>query len=122
MRYLCLVYLEPHALDGLTAGEHAALARESMAYDVTLQQAGHYILAEALKPTRTATTLRKRDGAVSMTDGPFAETKEVLGGFILIEAPDREIALRLAGDIPMAHFGSIEVRPIQDFDESGTGT
>ena len=110
MKYLCLVYFEPHVLAALSAGEHGVLDRESLGYDRELEANGHYILAAALQPTSTATTLRVRGGKVSMTDGPFAETREVLGGFIFIEARDLNEALRIAGGIPMAKYGSIEVR------------
>jgi hypothetical protein len=115
MKYLCLVYIEPHALARLSADERAALDRDSLAYDEALQSRGHYIQAAALQSVATAKTVRKRDGKVSTTDGPFAETREVLGGFIFIEARDMDEAVALAGDIPMARYGSIEVRPEFNF-------
>jgi hypothetical protein len=115
MRYLCLVYFEPHVLSTLSAGERAALDRDSLAYDAELKRGGHLIAAAALQSVSTATTVRKRGGTISMTDGPFAETREVLGGFIFIEARDLNEALRLAGNIPMARFASIEVRPELNF-------
>jgi len=115
MKYLCLVYIEPQALAGLSAEERAALDRDSLAYDETLQMRGHYVLAAALQSVATAKTVRNRDGRVSATDGPFAETKEVLGGFIFIEGRDMEEAVAIAGGIPMARYGSIEVRPEFNF-------
>ena len=115
MKYLCLVYIEPQALARLSADERAALDRDSLAYDETLQARGHYIQAAAHRPVATARTVRKRDGRVSTTDGPFAETREVLGGFIFIEARDMDEAVAIAGDIPMARYGSIEVRPEFNF-------
>jgi hypothetical protein len=115
MKYLCLVYVEPQAMVRLSAEERAALDRDSLRYDETLQARGHYVLAAALRSVATAKTVRNRDGAVSTTDGPFAETKEVLGGFIFIEARDMDEAVAIAGDIPMARYGSIEVRPEFDF-------
>jgi len=115
MKYLCLVYIEPQTLAGLSAEERAALDRDSLAYDEALQARGHYVLAAALRPVATAKTVRNRAGTVSTTDGPFAETKEVLGGFIFIEASDMDEAVAIAGDIPMARYGSIEVRPEFDF-------
>jgi hypothetical protein len=115
MKYLCLVYIEPHVLAGLPADEREALDRDSLAYDETLQARGHYVLAAALRPVTTAKTVRNRDGKASATDGPFAETKEVLGGFIFIEARDMDEAVAIAGDIPMARYGSIEVRPEFEF-------
>ena len=115
MKYLCLVYIDPQVFQGLSAGERATLDRDSMSYDEELTRSGHFIAAAALQPVSTATTIRKRAGKISMTDGPFAETREVLGGFIFIEARDLNEALKIAGDIPMARYGSIEVRPEFNF-------
>ena len=115
MKYLCLVYFEPHVLQGLSPAERAELDRDSGAYDQELERRGNYVIAAALQPVSTATTVRNRGGKVSMTDGPFAETREVLGGFIFIEARDLNEALRIAGDIPMARYGSVEVRPEYNF-------
>jgi hypothetical protein len=111
MKYLCAVYLERGALQRLSASERADLDRDSLAYDQQLVKKGHFVAAAALQPTKAAKTVRSRGGKLSMTDGPFAETKEVLGGFIFIEARDMEDALQIAGKIPMAKYGSIEVRP-----------
>jgi len=112
MRYLCLVYFEPGALSALSPAEKVKLDRDSVAYDEELNRTGNYIVANALDRTATARTIRVRRGKVSSTDGPFAETKEVLGGFILIEAASMDQAVDLAAGIPMAKLGSIEVRPI----------
>jgi len=112
MRYLCLVYFEPEALSALSSGDKAKLDHDSMAYDEELNRTGNYVVAEALDRTVTARTVRVRRGKVSSTDGPFAETKEVLGGFILIEATNMDQAVNLAAGIPLAKLGSIEVRPI----------
>jgi hypothetical protein len=120
MKYLCLVYFEPHALEGLSGSDRAALDRDSLSYDEELQKSGHYVVSAALQPVGTATTVRMRGGKISMTDGPFAETKEILGGFIFIEARDLNEALRIAGNIPMARYGSIEVRP--ELKIGGTGS
>ena len=114
MRYLCLVYCEPHVFERMPLEERKTLDRDSLAYDETLKQSGHMIHAEALESVARAVTLRVRDGKLSGTDGPFAETKEHLGGFILIEAADMEEAKRVAAAIPMARVGSIEIRPIYD--------
>jgi hypothetical protein len=119
MKYLCLVYFEQQVLDDLSASEDAALARESIAYDDDLRRNGHYIASAALQPVRSATTVRMRGDKLSMTDGPFAETREIMGGFIYIDARDLNEALRIAGNIPMARLGSIEVRPVQGFDGEG---
>ena len=112
MRYLCLVYFEPEALSALSRDEKTKLDQDSLAYDEELNRTGNYIVAEALDRTATARTVRVRRGKVSSTDGPFAETKEVLGGFILIEATNMDQAVNLAAGIPLAKIGSIEVRPI----------
>lgn len=115
MKYACLVYAVSGALSALSDDEKAALDRESLEYDRKLEREGHYVVASALQETHTATTIRVRDGKVSMTDGPFAETKEVLCGFIFIEAADADEARRIAAGIPMARYGSIEVRPELNF-------
>ncbi|MGH7265839.1 MAG: YciI family protein [Candidatus Rokuibacteriota bacterium] len=112
MKYLCLVYFEEKKLDVLSGTERDALVGEALAYDEELRESGHYIVSDALQPVQTATTVRVRNGRVSTTDGPFAETKEQLGGFILIDARDLNDAIRVASKIPPARLGSIEVRPI----------
>jgi hypothetical protein len=115
MKYACLVYCEPDALKHLEPETKAALDRDSQAYDQKLMQEGHFIAASALQSVSTASTIRVRDGRMSMTDGPFAETKEILAGFIFIEAADMDEARRIAAGIPMARYGSVEVRPELDF-------
>jgi len=114
MLYLCLVYLEEKKLDALPRAEYDALVAEHLAYDDELRRSGHFVVAEGLEPVSTATTVRVRNGRVSTTDGPFAETKEALGGFYLIEARDLDEALELGAACPGAKYGSIEVRPIQE--------
>ncbi len=114
MKYLCMVYIEEKALDALSKGDYDALVRESLAYDEELRQRGHFIVAQALQPVQTAATVRTRDGKVSTTDGPFAETKEQLGGFILIEARDLNQAIQLASKIPSLRLGGVEVRPVKE--------
>jgi hypothetical protein len=111
MRFICLVYFEPENTAALSPSDKATLDRDSMAYDVDLGESGHFIAADALMPVRSARTVRVRRGQASVTDGPFAETKEQLGGFILIEAADMNEALEIAEKIPMAKIGSVEVRP-----------
>jgi hypothetical protein len=98
----------------MTTEEKKTLDRDSLAYDEALRKSGHFVHANALRSVENAVTVRVRDGKMSSTDGPFAETKEHLGGFILIEASDMEEAKRVAAGIPMARLGSIEVRPIYD--------
>lgn len=112
MKYICLVYFEPTIWDHISESENTKLTTESLAYDKQLESTGHYIHAEALQSVQTATTIRVRDGKTSVTDGPFGETKEVLGGFILINARDLDDAMQVAAKIPLARFGSIEIRPV----------
>ena len=114
MKYLCLVYFEPGALAHLSPEEHAALDRESLAYDADLARRGHLIAASALQGVATASTVRRRSGKPLVTDGPFAETKEVLGGFVFIEARDKAEALEIASHIPVGRYATIEVRPEMD--------
>lgn len=116
MKYLCLVYLEEKKMDALSKRDSDVLVRDSLDFDQTLIASGHFIAAEALQGVDTATTIRKRDGRISTTDGPFAETKEQLGGFIMIEARDLNDAIEVASKIPMARVGSIEVRPIMELE------
>jgi hypothetical protein len=117
MKYLCQVWLDGARIDALASPEKEALDRDSLAYDRWLERNGHFVAAEALQSPSTAVTVRVRDGKASSTDGPFIETKEHLGGFILIEARDMDEAVRLAGGIPLARMelASIEVRPIYEF-------
>jgi hypothetical protein len=111
MKYICLVYAEPGAVSGLPAAEKQALDRDSLAYDDELKAGGHFLAASALQGVATASTIRVRGGGTLVSDGPFAETREVLCGFIFIEAANMAEARRLAADIPMARYGTIEVRP-----------
>ena len=111
MKYLCLVYMEPGALDRLSPEARQRLDRDSQDYDRKLMADGAFLAASALQPTRTARTLRVRQGRKSVTDGPFAETKEVLVGFIFVEASSMTAAEAIAEQIPMARYGTIEVRP-----------
>jgi hypothetical protein len=114
MKYLCLVYFEDATLTALPPAERTVLDRESLAYDDELDRGGHLLAAQALQSVREAACVRVRNGRASVTDGPFAETKEQLGGFILVEAHDMNEAIRLAGGIPLARLGTIEVRPIYE--------
>jgi hypothetical protein len=116
MHYVCLVYFEERRLRGLSPAEKQTLDRESLAYDRELEAKGHLVIAHALEPASAAVTLQVRDGRMSSTDGPFRETKEVLGGFIVVEARDLNQAMQLAAGIPLAKLGRIEVRPTLSFD------
>jgi hypothetical protein len=119
MKFLCLVYFEPHVMDALSKADGMALAYESIEYDAALRQRGQLIASTPLRAVDTAMTVRTRGGNVVLTDGPFAETKEVLGGFLYIEAKDMDEALRIAADAPMARYGSIEVRQTQSIEDCG---
>ncbi len=111
MKYLCTIYGEESQMAGATPEQMNEMLE---AYGAFGQEAGDAIVAgEGLQPTSTATTVRVRDGERMLTDGPFAETKEQLGGFFLIEAADQDEALRIAAGIPSARLGSVEVRPVQ---------
>jgi hypothetical protein len=114
MRYLCLVYADEAVLNALPQPEVDALVDETMATNEELAASGHLVLAEALEQVEAATTVRVRDRRLSATDGPFAETREQLGGFVLVEARDLNEAVRIAGRIPGARLGSVEVRPVID--------
>jgi hypothetical protein len=114
MKYLCLVYDDERNLDAMSDGELDGLVAQCLAVDEELRKSGQVIASEALQPVQTATTVRVRNGKVSTVDGPFAETKEQLGGFFLIDAQDLDEAIQVAAKIPSARLGSIEVRPIWD--------
>lgn len=114
MKFMCLAYEEEAQLDALSPAEWDALRRETIAYVDDLRERGHLVLTYALQRTRTAKTVRRRGGKRQLTDGPFAEAKEVIGGFFLIEAKDEAEALALAEAWPSARFGAIEVRPIEE--------
>lgn len=113
MKYLCLIYDEEKTLAGMSKADSEAFMGEYFAFTDNIKKSGHYLAGEALKPVHTATTVRVRNGKVSTTDGPFAETKEQLGGFYMIEARDLNDAIQVASKIPSARFGSIEVRPVE---------
>jgi hypothetical protein len=101
--------------------EYDALVAEHLAYDDELRRSGHFVVGEALEHVNTATTVRVRNGRVSATDGPFAETKEQLGGIILVDARDLNDAIKVATGIPSARVGCIEVRPVNDLGKRELG-
>jgi hypothetical protein len=113
MKFVCLVYGEERKLHDMTADQMAAIDRDSLAYDRSLDQSGHLIIAQALQTVKKSKSLRRRGGKLLVTDGPFAETKEQLLGFVMIEAKDQEEALAIASNIPLAEVGTIELRQIQ---------
>ena len=107
MKYLCLVYSEERLLQTMTDDE-------CMAYDAAIRKSGACSASEALQPVSTATSVRVRNGKVTITDGPFAETKEALAGFYLVDAKNLDEAIEIASKIPPARVGTIEVRPIRE--------
>lgn len=115
MRYACLIYDEEKKLAGMSKSDADSFMAEYFQFTESIQKSGQYVAGEALQPVQTATTLRKRSGKVSTTDGPFAETREQLGGFYLIEARDLNEAIQVASRIPSVSTGTIEVRPVVDF-------
>lgn len=110
MKYLCLVYLDEKRLDELPD-------EDCVDFDAAIRKSGQCVASEALESVQTATTVRVRNGKAAVTDGPFAETKEQLAGFYMIEARDLNEAIQLASKIPPARVGSIEVRPIRPIRE-----
>lgn len=114
MKYLCLVYYEEKTIDAMSQKEWVALNQECIACGEGLRNSGHFLGGNALQPVSTATTLRMRDGKAQITDGPFAETKEQLAGFYLLDARDLDEAIQLASKIPPARLGSIEIRPVRE--------
>ena len=115
MKYLCLIYDEEKVYAGMSKAEGDAFMGEYFAFTEGIKKSGHYVGGEALKPVHTATTVRIRHGKMTTTDGPFAETKEQLGGYYLIEAKDLNEAIQIAAKIPSARMGSVEVRPVEVF-------
>ncbi len=114
MKYLCLIYYDESKAEALPESEFRSIEGHALAYGEELKTQGRFIASEALQPVETATTIRARNGKVSITDGPFAETKEQLGGFFLIEARDLNDAIRIASKLPPLQLGCIEIRPIRE--------
>jgi len=123
MKYLCLAYYDEKAFDALPKAELDAIVSKCPPYDEALRNSGHLVLQASLGSARATTTVRPRNGKPSVTDGPFIETKEQVGGFFIIEARDLDEAIRVASKHPAAHLGErvgwgIEVRPIEGFEQS----
>jgi hypothetical protein len=114
MKYMCIAYEEERTLNELSRSEWQALRQETLDYVEALRKRGVLVVTHALQSATTASTLRVRNGKVSVTDGPFAETKEQIGGFFLIEARDLHEAIAVAAKWPSARIGSIEVRPVEE--------
>lgn len=115
MKYLCLIYEDETIWQRMPKAESDRFMGDYGALSDDIKKSGHMLAGEALQPTVSATTVRVRNGTTLTTDGPFAETKEQLGGFYLIEAKDLNDAIQIAARIPSAKHGSIEVRPIMTF-------
>jgi len=116
MQYLCLIYDDEQQWEKLPPAESSKIIDEFLAYTDSIRKSGHYAGGNALQPTRTATTVRVRLGRVATTDGPFAETKEQLGGYYLLNARDLNEAIQLASRIPGARLGCVEVRPVLEME------
>lgn len=112
MTYLCMIFFDPQRLDTLPPAEYAALLAEAVAYDEELRVSGHLRAAHRLARPHASTTVRIRRGHASPTDGPFAETKEQIGGVLVLEARDLNEAIQLASRMPIVRFGGVEVRPV----------
>jgi hypothetical protein len=112
MKYLCLIYYNEAERDAIPADEWQSLMQEGFAHGDELRDRGVFLGGNALQPVRTAVTIRRKRGERSFTDGPFAETKEQLAGYILIDAPDLETAKEIAMDLPPGRAGTVEVRPV----------
>jgi hypothetical protein len=120
MKYACLVYHDETKLDDLSQAELDALVRECAAWVQELEKGGHHVNSAGLQSVRTALTVRSRNGKVAMSDGPFAETKEFLGGFTIINARDLDQAVELASKHPAVRLATIEVRPLLEPDVEWT--
>jgi hypothetical protein len=118
MKYLCLLYADEAQWPKMPKADQDKWLAEFMAFTDDIKRSGHYVGSNRLAPTQTATTVHVRNGRLSTTDGPYAETKEQLGGYYLIEARDLNDAIQVAGRIPGARFGSVEVRPIVEMAQS----
>jgi hypothetical protein len=114
MQYLCLIYQDEAAMQKRPKAEMDAMFAEYVDFTEGVRKSGRLVGVNRLQPSGTAATVRVRDGNVVATDGPFAETKEQLGGYYLIEARDLNEAIQTAARIPSARFGSVEVRPVWD--------
>lgn len=116
MQYLLLIYDDEKVWDALPKGESDKLLGEYFAFTESIKKSGHFRGGEALQPVATATTVRVREGKTMITDGPFAETREQLGGYYVVDVADLDAAIGWAAKIPDAAYGCVEVRPIMEFD------
>jgi hypothetical protein len=117
MKYICLGYIEPNKFESMTESERNAMLDECFAYDDLLRRNGHFAGGEALQGPQTASTLRWKNGKATITDGPYAETKEQLGGILVLEARDLNHAIQLMSKHPGVKAGPFEIRPVADLTE-----
>lgn len=117
MRYMLLIYADETRYEKLSQAEGQKLLNAYMKFTDDVQKAKAFVSSDRLRPTPTATTVRVRDGKVVTTDGPFAETKEQLGGYYMIEAKNLDEAIKWAGQVPSAKYGTVEVRPVWEYPE-----
>jgi hypothetical protein len=117
MKFMLLIYTDQNLIDALPAGEYDRLMRGCIQHADELRAQGKVLDSQQLELPHTAKSLRTRASKANVLDGPFAETKEMLAGFNLIEAADMDEALKIAAEFPWSRFGSIEVRPVRDFDQ-----
>lgn len=118
MKFMFLIYHDEHVLNGIPEKEMQALVDSAIEYAEEIERSGHYIASDALQPSRTARTIRVQAEKVSTTAGPFAETKEQVGGFFVVEARDMDEACAIAARFPPARVGVVEVRPVQELNHS----
>ncbi len=121
MKYLCMIFFDEQKLDTLSKQEYETLVNESLAYDDVLRKSGHLLANQALQSVHAATTIRPQGAKTAIIDGPFAETKEQIGGFLLIAARDLQEAIQLASGIPAIRLGGVELRPIKELTDSSPG-
>jgi hypothetical protein len=118
MKYMCLIYYDDKKLDAMPKSEFEALVDEALEYDEELQKTGNSLARGALQSVETATSIRIHGGKISVTDGPYIETKENIGGIVIIEARDLNEAIQMASKLPPARLGGVEVRPIRELSKS----
>jgi len=117
MKYICLGYIEPNKFETMSESERNSMVDECLNYDEVLRKNGHFVGGEGLQGPNAATTLRWKNGKVSVTDGPYAETKEQLGGILMLEARDLNHAIQLMSKHPGVKAGPFEIRPAADMTE-----
>ena len=117
MKFICLGYIQPGKLENMRPGEQNAMLDECFGYDDKLRESGHFTAGEALQPPDAARTLRWKNGKVVVTDGPYAETKEQLGGILVLEARDLDHAVQLISQHPAVKYGPWEIRPAADLNK-----